>query len=38
MVDVIFKGFMFGFWLTSFSCLVGYIAKKVIYTFVSLFK
>ncbi len=38
MADVLFKGFMFGFWLTMFSSLVGYIAKKILYMMVSFFK
>lgn len=38
MSDVIFKGFMFGFWLTCFSSLVGYIAKKMLYMVVSFTK
>ena len=38
MGSVMFDGFMFGFWVMTFSCLVGYVAKKVLYTFVGLFK
>lgn len=38
MADCLFKGFMFGFWLTMFSCFTGYVAKKMLYTFVSFFK
>lgn len=33
--EIVLTGFMFGFWLTNFSCLVGFVAKKLFYFVVS---
>ncbi len=38
MADCIFKGFMFGFWLMMFSCIVGYLARKMLFTITGFLK
>ncbi len=38
MNDLMLYGFMFGFWLTNLSCLIGFVAKKIFYFVVSFMK
>ena len=38
MADCIFKGVMFGFWLMMFSCIVGYLARKMLFTITGFLK